>query len=144
MIKQSVTQDVIVLNLYVFQPPLVTSVSEYIFLGIFHLDETPWWHHLESFVPQLLIPEGLHEEHFITQFSRPRMQAVKVQGKTQSGENVLFMDEFSQISASRQNLKKTEIINSREDNALDRKVGSLMFSVSSLNTKIHGEDVSSF
>ena len=72
------------------------------------------------------------------------MQAVKVQGKTQSGENVLFMDEFSQISASRQNLKKTEIIKSREDNALDRKVGSLMFSVSSLNTKIHGEDVSSF
>lgn len=42
------------------------------------------------------------------------------------------------------NLKKTEIINSREDNALDRKVGSLMFSVSSLNTKIRGEDVSSF
>ena len=76
------------------------------------------------------------------------MQAVKVQGKNQSGENVLFVDEFPQISASRQNLKKKkikkEIINSWEDNALDRKVGSLTFSVSSLNTKIHGEDVSSF
>ena len=73
------------------------------------------------------------------------MQTVKVQGKKQSGENVMFMDEFPQISASRQNLKKKkEIINSWEDNALDRKVGSLMFSVSSLNTKIHGEDVYSF
>ena len=41
------------MNLYVSQPPLVTSVSEYIFSGIFHLDETPWFHHLESFVPQL-------------------------------------------------------------------------------------------
>ena len=41
------------------------------------------------------------------------MQAVNVQGKDQSGENALFMDEFSQISTSRQNLKKkTEIINS--------------------------------
>ena len=72
------------------------------------------------------------------------MQAVKVQGKNQSGENVLFMGESSQISAYRQDLKKTEIINSWEDNALDRKVGSLMFSVLSLNTKIDGEDVSSF
>ena len=72
------------------------------------------------------------------------MQAVKVQGKNQSGENVLFMGESSQISASRQDLKKNQIINSWEDNALDRMVGSLMFSVSSLNTKIHGEDVSSF
>ena len=72
------------------------------------------------------------------------MQAVKVQGKNQSSENVLFMGESSQISASRQDLKKNQIINSWEDNALDRMVGSLMFSVSSLNTKIHGEDVSSF
>jgi len=37
---------------------------------------------------------------------------------------------------------KTEVINSREDKALDRKIVSLMFSVSSLNTKIHREDVS--
>ena len=72
------------------------------------------------------------------------MQAVNVQGKDQSGENALFMDEFSQISTSRQNLKKTEIINSWEDYALDRKVGSLAFSVSSLNTKIHGIDLFSF
>jgi len=37
---------------------------------------------------------------------------------------------------------KTEVINSREDKTLDRKIGSLMFSVFSLNTSIHGEDVS--
>ena len=37
---------------------------------------------------------------------------------------------------------KTEVINSREDKALDRKIVSLMFSVSSLNIKIHREDVS--
>ena len=37
---------------------------------------------------------------------------------------------------------KTEVINSREDKALDRKIVSLMFSVSSLNTKIHREHVS--
>ena len=28
MIKQSVTQDIIIMNLYVSQPPLMTSVSE--------------------------------------------------------------------------------------------------------------------
>ena len=67
-----------------------------------------------------------------------------MQEKNQSGDNVLFMDEFSQIPASGKMLKKTEVINSREDEALDRKIGYLMFSVSSLNTKIHGEDVSSF
>lgn len=56
--------------------------------------------------------------------------------KNQAGIDVLFRKEFSQISVSKvKSLKKTEIINSWEGQSFDKKIGSLMFLASSLNTQ---------